>query len=190
VSVYREANREDVQKRLPNAALRWQMESLYRELDMLSTERRGAHRMLGDVCRDIPEVELLASIPGVGLLIARTLVAWIVTPSRFLSDAALNSYAGLGLGQGVTNWQPIGHARASKRGQRKLKRVLFIAACAAIKGKNGFARRYEARIQAGWKHRNAIRDIAKKILITAVGMWEKGCVYNDDLVSVPVSTGS
>lgn len=65
VSVYREANREDAQRQLPNAALRWQMESLYRELDMLSTERRGAHRMLGDVCRDIPEVELLASIPGV-----------------------------------------------------------------------------------------------------------------------------
>jgi transposase len=190
VSVYREANREDVQKRLPNATLRWQMESLYRELDMLSTERVGAHRVLGRLCRDIPEVGLLTSIPGVGHLIARTLVAWIVTPSRFKSQNALNSYAGLGLGQGVTNWQPIGRARASKRGQRMLKRVIFLAARAAIKGKNGFARRYQARIQDGWEDKKAIRDVARSILSTAAGMWKNGCEYDDELVSVPVSTGS
>ena len=105
----------------------------------------------------------LRSIPGVGPIVARVLVAWLVDPRRFKSRSALASYAGLGLGQGITNWQPVGRARASRRGQRGLKRVLFIAARVAISHKNALAQRYEARRAAGWEDRKAIRDIVRCI---------------------------
>lgn len=190
VSVYREANRAGVLKQLPNPFLCWQMECLYRELDMLRQERVGAHRVLKRLCRDIPEVALLTGIPGVGTLTAQTIVAWLVTPERFKSRSALASYSGLGIGQGWTNWQPVGRAKASKRGQRKLKRVLFLSAfAAALKGKSALARRYQARRDAGWEHRKAIRDIAREILFIAVTLWRKGCEYDDTQVSVPAESG-
>lgn len=182
-SVYAGKNRPDLLKQLPNPTLRWQMEGLYREYDMLRVERVGAHRVMGRLCSDMPHVELLKTIPGIGNLIARTLVGWIVDPSRFPTRSKLGAYAGLGLGQGFTNWQALAPARASKRGQRMLKRVLFLAANAAIKGDNALARRYKARIQAGWDHRKAMRDIARKILFIAVGMMEHGGEYKNNLVN-------
>jgi transposase len=184
VSVYRSANRPNVLAQLPNPFLRWQMSSLYRVYDMLRTERVGVHRLMRRICREMPEVQYLTSIPGVGHLIARTLVGWIVHPDRFATRSKLNSYAGLGLGQGWTNWQPIGAARASKRGQRVLKRVLFIAANAAIKGDNALARRYRARIEVGWDSKKANRDIARKILHVSVGIIKHGVEYDDSLVKV------
>jgi len=188
--VYRNTNRDAVLDSSSTPGLRWQMGSLYRELDMLSDERGRARKVLHSTCKDIPEVQLLKSIPGVGSVVSQTLVGWIVRPGRFKSRSALVSYAGLGLGQGFTNWRAISKARASRRGVRKLKRVLFIAARASIRGKNGLARRYDARRKNGWEDDKAIRDVAKTILFTSVGMLKKGCEYDDSRVNVPVSTGS
>lgn len=97
----------------------------------------------------------------------------------------LGSYAGLGLGRGITNWKPVGRARASRRGQRELKRVLFIAAEAAIKGANALARRYQSSIASGWDRKKAVRDIARTILFIASAIMRTGKEYDDDLVSVP-----
>ena len=184
VGVYRRAGRTEVLRQLPGA-LRWPMESLYRQLDQVRVERVGAHRVLGRLTRGMQIVRRLDGIPGVGSVTARTLVAWIADPGRFRSRSAVNAYGGLGLGQGVTNWQVVSRARASRRGQRKLKRVLFIAAEAARKGQNALARRYEARRQAGWEEPKAKRDLARTILYVACGMWRNGQEYNDELVRVP-----
>lgn len=170
---------------MPSGAARWQIESLYRRLDALRVERVGSHRVLGRQVRKIPVAQRLRSIPGVGPVVASVLVAWLVDPRRFKSRSALASYAGLGLGQGITNWQPIGRARASRRGQRAVKRVLFIAARVAISRKNALARRYERRRTAGWEDRKAIRDIARCMLFIACALWIKGGSYKDELVSVP-----
>ncbi len=59
-----------------------------------------------------------------------------------------------------------------------LERVLFIAAEAASKGDNAFARRYQARIAAGWERRKAIRDVARKILFTACAIMRTGREYD------------
>ena len=141
VGVYRGAGRKEAIGKVPSGTARWQIESLYRRLDALRAERVGSHRVLGRQVRKMPIAQRLRSIPGVGPIVARVLVAWLVDPRRFKSRSALSSYAGLGLGQGITNWQPIGRARASRRGQRGLKRVLFIAARVAISHKNALARR-------------------------------------------------
>lgn len=185
VRVYGQRGREEVLSRL-SGVVRWQMESGYRQLDMLARERVGVHRVLGRLSRSISEVGLLDTIPGVGPITARTMVGWIVDPLRFKSRNALNGYAGLGISQSVTNWQRVGRARASKRGQRALKRVLILAGRAAIKGENALARRYWSRIEAGWDDRKAIRDVGRTILFVGCGMWKRKEAYRDELVSVPL----
>ena len=182
--VYGRKGREEVVTRL-TGAMRWQMESAYRQLDMLGKERVGARRVVGRLSRGLSEIGLLDTIPGVGSIAARTMVAWIVDPLRFESRNALNGYAGLGISQSVTNWQQTGRGRASKRGQRALKRVLLLAGRAAIKGENALARRYWSRIESGWDDRKAIRDVARTILFVGCGMWKRKEAYRDELVSVP-----
>jgi transposase len=182
-AVYRQAERARVREGLPAGALRWQMQSLYGRLAYQQGERRQAHRELRKLDVQLPVIGRLETVPGVGPTVARTVVAWIVDPGRFKSRSALSSYGGLGLGQGWTNWQPVGRARASKRGQRALKRVLFLAARAALRGENAFQRRYEARRAAGWDDRKAIRDVARQMLLVMCRMWRNGMEYKDDLMT-------
>jgi len=189
-ALYRHGQRAEQLKKIGNEALRWQMESLYRQLDSLRRERVGARRVLGQLARKLPVIARLEGISGVGPITARTLVGWIADPRRFKSRSALASYAGLGLGQGWTNWKPVGHARASKRGNREVKRVLFLAAYAAAQSGSALARRYEARRQAGWEQSKAMRDLARTILFIACSIWRTGKNYDDALVTVPkVSSG-
>lgn len=187
VRVYSKAGQKETLKGMPNVAVRWQADSLYRQLRMLRTERLRARTTLALQSREFPVIKRLSSIPGIAALVARTIVAWIVDPHRFKGRKALSAYGGLGLGQGFTNWQPIGRSRASRRGQRELKRVLFIAARAALLGDNAFRRRYEARRKAGWEDRKAIRDIARCILMTVRAVWVTGREYDDAMVGVPAT---
>jgi len=183
VAVYRPYGRERVLAELDSSAMRWQIKSLYRLLDVLEAERRGVGRQMDEMAKKVAPVGRLCTIPGVGPVIARTLVGWIADPARFKSRSALCSYAGLG--QGWTNWQPVGPARASRRGNRSVKRALFLAARAALRGHNALALRYRARRAAGWEDRKAIRDLARTILYTSVALWRKETDYDDAAVSVP-----
>ena len=188
-SVYQSAGRAEALGRLSDAAARWQMQSLYRQLDALRRERVGAHRVIEKAGRPFRALlSRLTTIPGVGPVTARTLVAWLADPGRFRSWQALNAYAGLGLGQGWTNWQPTGRARASRRGNREVKRVLFIAAEAAIRGDNALARRYQARRACGWDPSKAIRDTARTLLKIVEALWRKKSRYDDSQVRVPTVT--
>ena len=183
--VYGQSGRKRVMANLGSAAMRWQMESLCRLLDALQAERGNTSKRIDSLARKVGPVERLCTIPGVGPVIARTLVGWIAEPTRFKSRSALYSYAGLGLGQGWTNWQPVGRARASRRGNRCVKRALFLAARSASRGHSALARRYRARREEGWEDRKAIRDLARVILKTAVALWRKGTTYDDAALSVP-----
>lgn len=188
--VYRRAGRRDLAARLPDVHWRWQLGSLWRNLDWLRQERIAAHRELRRVCKGMPVIARLKTIPGVGSLVAPNLVAWIVDPDRFYSRRGLSSYGGLGLGQNITGWKTTGRARASRRGQRELKRVEFIAARSAINGRNALARRYQVRIACGWEHRKAIRDIARCILGIAARILRTGEEYDDGKVNVPPAPGA
>jgi transposase len=189
VGVYRPAGRHEVLRKVESSAMRWQMGSLYRLLDVLEDERRAVGGVLNEVARKTAPLARLCTIPGVGAIVAGTVVGWIAEPGRFRNRSSLCSYAGLGLGQGWTNWKPVGPARASRRGNRSLKRALLLAARAAIRGHNALARRYQARRQAGWEDRKAIRDTARTILYTAIALWSKEIDYDDAAVSVPRTVG-
>jgi transposase len=171
------------------AELRWQFESLRRQLAHLRKESLAARRQIRRLAGRFPVYRQLMTIPGVGPIIASTFMGWVVDPRRFKSLNALSSYAGLGLGQGFTAWRPVGPARASKRGQRALKRVLFLAAKAALKGDHALHRRYDARIAAGWEPRKAMRDLARTILFIAQALWIHEEEYRDDRVNVPATRG-
>jgi transposase len=181
--LYKEGKRREAVGGLLNDAIRWQMQSLWRELDLLEEELSATLREVRGLTRGLGMVERLQSIPGVGLIVAGTVAAWIVDPHRFKNQSALNAYAGLGMGQAVTNWEPQGGARASRRGNRHLKRVLFLAAGVATRTESGLGDRYRCRRRQGWTELRSKRDVARKILHIACALWRKGARYEDSLVN-------
>jgi len=188
--VYRRAGRREFLGKMPNAHVRWQMRSLYRQLDGFRRERIGARRMIAKHTRKIPVVKTLKRVPGLGPRTTPALVAWVADPRRFRSESGLASYAGLGLKNDWTAGKPVKRARASKRGNRELKRALFLSARAALRGASALRKRYDARIAAGWEDRKAIRDIARTILFVACAMWKSGKEYDDGKVGVPETDGA
>jgi transposase len=185
-SIYRKKGRAAVVARFPEKS-RFQIGSLYRLLDGARDERRAIRCELRKLSRRMPAIKRMQTVPGIGPVVARTLAAYIADPTRFKSPSALAAYAGLGLKQDISNWQPVRRAHASKRGHRDVKRVLFLAARAAVRwGRNGLAKRYEARIASGWEDRKAIRDTARKILFTACHVWTSKQEYDDGRITVPV----
>ncbi len=183
--VYRQAGRKEFLNGMPNASLRWQMTSLYRRLDRFRLERVGAHRMVSKCTRKIRILKKLRGVPGLGPKTAPTIVAWIADPARFESRGGLSSYAGLGLKNDISNWKVTKRARASRRGNRELKRAMFLSARGALRGTSALRRRYDARIAAGWEDRKAIRDIARTILFTACAIWKSGKEYDDTKIGIP-----
>lgn len=184
-SLYRAPVREKALERIDNVAMRWQMQSLWRQLDMLGDEVARSRREIRRLAGRIPATERLRTVPGVGLIISATIVAWIVDPHRFRDRSALSAYAGLGLGQGVTNWQPVGPARASRRGNRRLKKALFMAATCAAGTDTALGFRYRVRKRQGWSTIRSKRDVARKILHLCSALWKKGDQYKDSLVNGP-----
>lgn len=185
IGIYRSAGRSAFLELAPNALVRWQMQSLYRRLDQLRRERVRAGRMVKNQARKVGVVKTIETIPGIHHVTGPAIIAWLADPDRFKSRGAKSSYGGLGLKRDVSNWKMKGHAHASKRGQRELKRALFIAARAAVNGKNALAERYQARLAAGWEDKKAIRDIARTILFIVCAIWKSGEDYDDAKVSVP-----
>jgi transposase len=183
--VYRKAGRKEFLKSMPNASVRWQMRSLYGQLDRIRLERVRAHKMILKHAKKTPVVKELMKVPGLGPRTTPIIVAWIADPGRFRSRGTLASYAGLGLVNDISNWKATKHARASKRGNRELKRALFLSARGALNSKGALRQRYDARKAAGWEHRKAIRDLARTILFAACAIWKNGTEYDDAKVSVP-----
>lgn len=184
-SVYSREQRPETLARFSIPSARAHLRSLYTILDTARKERLQIRREMNRITKSLPVVKRLQTIPGIGPVIARTLVAWIVDPRRFRKLSALNAYAGLGLKQNTSNWSPNTRAYASKRGQRAVKRMLFLAARVTLRGASAFARRYTARRAAGWDDRTAIRDVARTMLFVARKLWISGEEYDDARVSVP-----
>jgi transposase len=185
--IYGPAGRARALSIAPNSFVKWQLESTYRRLRELRFERTRARRFVAKCAKKLPAIKRIKTAPGMGPTTAPTVVAWIVDPTRFKSRSAISSYGGLGLKKDVSAWKAVSRPRASMRGQRELKRALFLAARAALRGKNALRTRYDARIAAGWEDRKAIRDIARTILFVVCAIWRNGGEYDDGRVNVPVA---
>lgn len=183
--LYRKKTRARALEGIDSPQMCWQMQSLWRLLDEIEGEVAGAMKKIREMTSHFPAAENLQTVPGIGPVVCADLLAWIAEPERFDSRGAVNSYAGLGLGQGVTSWQPVGPARASRRGNRHLKRALFLAANSAANTPTALGDRYRIRLRQGWDRKKALRDLARKILHISMVIMTKGATYDDSKVNGP-----
>ena len=111
-AIYRRPTRKDFIRQLPNASLRWQMQSLGRRLDAFRTERARGRRMIGRLSRKIPEVAKLKTIPGIANVVAPTLAAWMAAQRPAFGWTQRASRAGARSGPTAV----LGSARGSRTG--------------------------------------------------------------------------
>jgi transposase len=143
------------------AALRQQREEVTSEVE----RRVLAH----------PLYPVLTSMPGVGLRTAARLLA-DVTTRAFASAAHLAAYAGLApvtrrSGSSVRGEHP------SRRGNKQLKRTLFLSAFAALRDPVSRAY-YDRKIQQGKRHNQALTALARRRCDVLFAMLRDGTLYS------------
>ncbi|MCL1897997.1 MAG: IS110 family transposase [Micrococcales bacterium] len=151
-------------------------------LPHLATQLRALRSQRDDVAAQVerlveahPLYQLLTSMPGVGVRTAAVFIA--ETAGKTFVDAShLASYAGLApvTRQSGTS---IKGERASRRGNRRLKRALFLSAFAALR--DPVSRTYyERKIGQGKRHNQAILALARRRSDVLFAMIRDGCLYD------------
>jgi transposase len=164
-----------------------QFQTLLKAYDQALLSQELIRRGLARLAKEQELITRLMELPGVALIRASTFVAYVDTPWRFASKAALWKYLGIGLvreksGDGKE------YLHVELACNRRLKAAMLGAAQSAIVQKeNPFADQHQRWLAAGISPRNAKRNVARSQAAVMWGMWKNGGVYDPHRVGVSMS---
>ena len=167
-------------EQLPEA-LRPELEMALDEIDAFKEKIRQITSRIEDIGQRMPEVEHLRSVPGIGILTATALVAFVGEPLRFRSGRCFASYLGLTPRESSSGLKRrLG--RISKRGNTYLRMLLTHGARSALLA----ARRaqepdplqvWALRVELRSGHNKATIALANRIARIAWRVWRDQRAY-------------
>jgi transposase len=169
------------------------LQGLVRLLDHVRKEMAWLARGLRGQLKRTELVRRLMGIPGIGLILAHTLVSEIGDLGRFANQGALGSYSLLApiprdTGQADPDRSPLGR-HLGTHGNRTLKWAFIEAAHGAVKKGGRWRRLFDDYTEGGRKDRNRGYIKVARVLVTVVyAIWKKGTKYTDNPPARP--TGS
>jgi transposase len=155
------------------------LKSYLDELIYLMDKAKYVQDIMAEQAKDIPEVKLLMTIPGIDFYSAMTIIGEIGDITRFPNPKKLVSYAGLAprlKESGTLSLQ----GRISKKGSRTLRWILISAADSAIRckrGNNKLREFYNHLKKRGKSKQVAAVAVAKKLLTIIYAMLTNGTKY-------------
>ncbi len=149
---------------------------LARSLAQTRAARARILTRVEELVKDHPLHVLLETMPGVGILTeARILTE--VSGKDFPTPGHLASYAGLA----PVTWRSgtsIRGDHSSRKGNKVLKRALFLSAFASLQCKDGISRTYYEKKRAeGKKHNQAVIALARRRCNVLFAMLRDGSIY-------------
>jgi len=162
-------------------SVRVMFEQTFAVLNPLLASLAAAERVMTQASEQFPEVCLLQSAPGVGIITACRFVAYVQTPHRFSNKRKLWRYARLGITRRESNGKRLAHPRLDGAGVGSLKdvsRKVFEAA-RRTKADNSFKRFYEQSLLNTKNAVHARLGAQRKILSTLRAMWLSMQPYRD-----------
>jgi len=179
------ADRTALVARLPEATrLRDMIPLLWVSYDALVEQEDQWRRRLIAVAQTEEVVQRFEAVPGFSWIRAATFYAYLDTPWRFRSKAALWKYLGIGLERRRSGNGPE-HLGVPLQAHRLLKGTILGAALSAVtSGNNPFADLYGRWIQQGLSPKRARRNVARALAATLWGLWKNGSAYHPEWVGV------
>lgn len=156
-----------------------------RNIYLLMDEQEDSLRKeLTGLAQQEEPIRRFQELPGIAWIRAVTFYAYVDTPWRFRSKAALWKYCGVGLERRHSGAGPM-RMRLSRRGNRRLKDVLLGAAKSAIaQAENPFADKYLYWLEEeGLPAAHARRNIARCLAATMWSLWKTGERYDSSRVA-------
>ena len=149
--------------------------SLARQLAEVLEQRRMLKGQLEALLEAHPLSRLLTSMPGIGVRTAAAILVTVGDGSTFPDADHLASYAGLSPAT-KSSGSSIKGEHAPRRGNRQLKRAMFLSAFAALH--DSASRAYYDRHRANGKtHTQALLRLARRRITVLHAMLRNGCLY-------------
>lgn len=154
-------------------------DTLLQDIDNLSQQIARVEQELARFAQESAAVQILRSIPGVGIRTAEAVAAFIDNPQRFAHSKQVGAYFGLVPSQdqsGSTN--RLGHI--TREGSSTVRHVLTEAVWQAVR-RSPTVRAYLERVQRGEKGRRKIAIVATAHYLVRV-MWsmlKSGTVWEE-----------
>lgn len=165
--------------------VREELEMLFLGYDSVAEQVQQSRGKMSTLARAHPIIDYWQELPGVGLIRATTLFAYLDTPWRFANEPhKLWKYCGVGLvrsssGKDRFGQMKVGLLQLAWQVNRRLKCAIMGAAVSAIQQSNNvFAKIYERLVQNGLTPGNAKHTVARKILTVMWGMWKTGTRFD------------
>ena len=124
-------------QKLPHADLRAQVALLYTAMEQAVQTQRDTRKRMVRLGKSFPEIKLLATAPGLGVVGAHVFAAYIADPKRFDSAAGLVRYCRLGIRDRSSDDKPLGFEQLDRHGHGVLKAISYRAWLQAMKRRRG-----------------------------------------------------
>lgn len=157
------------------------------ELYMLLEEHRlwtsqleAVNKVLEEMILKVPHMEKLLAIKGVGSITIAGFIAEVGDIRRFDSPKQIQKYAGLELVENSSG-KHKGRTRISKRGRRKLRKILYqvmVPLLARNKEFRGIYDYYVTRVKNPLKRRQAMVAVSCKLIRVFYAVLTKGVEYD------------
>lgn len=132
------------------------------------------------LCKQVPNVENLLRIGGVGLVTIAGFVAEVGDIRRFQSPKQIQKLAGLALRENSSG-QCKGQTTISRRGRARLRAMLFQAVMPLVAKNKEFAeihQYYTTRTKNPLKKKQSLIALSCKLIRVFYALLTKGCVYD------------
>jgi transposase len=163
------------------------------EIDGLRDKAKAVARRIERASSELPEVELLRTVPGVGVLTASALAGFVGEPTRFPSARHFASYLGLTPRETSSGFKRR-MGRISKRGNTYVRMLLIHGARAALLAAHrtrepDTLQRWVLDLEARVGHNKATVALANRIARIAWRVWKDQRPYERRLITAPQARG-
>ena len=161
-------------------AVRMELWQLLEEYGQIEKQLNDADIMIGIVTADIPEVNELMKIPGIGMITSAGMISEIGDIRRFDDPRQIQKLAGLAI---VVNesGKHKGQSEISRRGRKRLRKILFQAAMSLVKSNKEFKTVHDyftTREKNPLMKMQSLMAVAAKLLRVCFGMVKNGTPYD------------
>lgn len=124
-------------------------------------------------------VDKLKGIPGVGIIVAATVLGEMGDLHRFATSRQISSFAGLSPQRYESGTSVHGRTALSKNGNSHVRSVLYMAALQIIRKKEGLGLIYQRLVVAGKSKMSAIGVVMRKLIVLMRAIVVSGKSYEE-----------
>ena len=136
--------------------------------------------VMEELTMQIPNADKMLSVNGIGLVTVAGFISEVGDISRFKNPKQIQKYAGLELVENSSG-KHKGRTRISKRGRRKLRKILYqvmVPLLARNKEFRGIYDYYVTRVKNPLKRRQAMVAVSCKLIRVFYAVLTKGVEYD------------